>query len=637
MSAALIEAIALRADVAEFFSPITSNTWMLIITSNTWMLIIPSKKMLTVTPQVLSLRHPEFDIKDIKAHQTHLAVNEIFNDLGGPLKTDVLVCLAYTGREERCWGPQNSGPTLAKNRDRLRTTEGRRWIENMATHSLIWAGFLLVFVFLPDFLGAAPLEPQKQEDVVVGAVTGDVKAEVVANLKELVRRRRNAPVVPVPQFQRLPDFWGWYKYFMESHNQEGVEDLDRLYLAYLQNKHRSEEGPTFNHYLNHLSGVYKACADSDDPECISESTSKPKATSAMPAPIKSAPVRMCNPYLDPYCLFPMTPKVAAPESAPAKAPAPVLTPILPIPQKSPTGYYYYAPVLEPFLSHEQKSELLRICNHEDVECLQYHLRAAYGYRPASGPAPSYAALKCNPKDPYCKPILAQKAPSGYYHLLSPSCDPALDPLCAPPAGPAADSAPQHCNPLFDAGCNPLTATKLSGLTKPVVEYAPKGQPAHMAAPLTCDPREDPFCILTVAAALRKPQLPEHQVRHKLGIRGKTKEGHDCYVHYDKECTPTEPQPKTKTAPEPRCHPFDPTCGKFTAPPAVRARGTGEGDIIFPDPDCDPELDYNCRLRRGDATDAAAAMAAQLAKEAKKPVKSSYGYFDFLRGVVSKPK
>ncbi|XP_057713949.1 actinodin2 [Corythoichthys intestinalis] len=512
----------------------------------------------------------------------------------------------------------------------------------MASRSLIHAGFLLALIFLPEFLGAIPLEPQKEEEV--HAVTEDVKAEVMANLKKLVRQRRNAPVVAVPQFQRLPDFWGWYKYFMDSHNQEGVEDLDRLYMAYLQNKHRSEEGPTFNHYLTHLSEIYKACADSDDPECISESTSKPKAAVVMPAPIKSAAVRMCNPYIDPYCLFPLTSKAAAPEPepAPVKAPAPILTPMLPMPLKSPTGFYYYAPVLEPFLSHEQKAELLRICNHEDVECLQYHLRAAYGYRPAPGPAPSYAALKCDPKDPYCRPILAQKAPSGYYHLLSPSCDPAVDPLCVgdvAPAGLAADSAPQeqHCNPLFDAGCNPLTATKLSSLTKPVLEYTAKGQPAHVAAPLTCDPRYDPYCILKVAAALRKPQpqLPEQQVRYKLGIPGKTKEGYDCYVHYDKDCTPTQPQLKAKALTEPRCHPFDPTCGKFSAPAAVQARGTGQGDIIFPDPDCDPELDYNCRLRRADASDEK--VAEKLAKEPKKATKSSVRYYDFLRGLMSQRK
>lgn len=288
-------------------------------------------------------------------------------------------------------------------------------------------------------------------------------------------------------------------------------------MAYLQNKHRSEEDPTFNHYLKHLSEIYKSCADSDDPECISESTSKPKATLVMPAPIKSAAVRMCNPYLDPYCLFPLVPHAAAPEPvpAPAKVPAPILTPMLPMPLKSPTGFYYYAPVLEPFLSAEQRSELLRICRPEDVECLQYHLRAAYGYRPAAGPAPSYAALKCDPRDPYCMPPLVHKAPTGFYHLLYPSCDPAVDPLCAAniaaPAPLAAGEAPkeQHCNPLFDGGCNPLTATKLSGLTKPVLEYMPQDEPARPAAPLVCDPRENPLCILTAAAALRRPA--EHQV------------------------------------------------------------------------------------------------------------------------------
>lgn len=302
-------------------------------------------------------------------------------------------------------------------------------------------------------------------------------------------------------------------------------------MAYLQNKHRSEEGPTFNHYLSHLSEIYKSCANSDDPECISESTSKPKAAVVMPAPIKAATVRMCNPYLDPYCLFSLLPKAVAPapptepEPAPAKVPAPIFTPMLPMPLKTSTGFYYYAPVLEPFLSAEQKTELLRICNPKDVDCLQYHLRAAYGYRPAPGPAPSYSALNCDPKDPYCKPLLVQKAPTGFYHLYYPNCNPEVDPLCVntvvAPAPLAAEEPPkeQQCNPLFDEGCNPLTATKLSGLTKPVLEFAPKDQPAPApaaafgAAPLTCDPRVDPWCILAAAAALRKPppQLPEHQV------------------------------------------------------------------------------------------------------------------------------
>ncbi|KAJ3595706.1 hypothetical protein NHX12_005009 [Muraenolepis orangiensis] len=411
--------------------------------------------------------------------------------------------------------------------------------------SLVHTGLLIAVVLLPDFLGAVPVAQHKEE-------ASALSSDAVSVEQKLVRNRRNLGFMTLPQFQRVPDFWAWYKIFTETHNQEGI---------------------------------YKNCADSDDPECIAESTSKPKASMVMPAPIKAAPVHMCNPYMDPYCMFPLLTKGGVPEPAPApaKVPAPIFSPMLPMPMKTPTGFYYYAPVLEPFLTHEQRVELMRICKPEDVECLQYHLRAAYGYRPMAGPAPSYSALNCNPKDPYCKPMLVQKAPTGFYHALYPSCDPAVDPLCASVAGPAplsADESPQeqHCNPLFDGGCNPLTATKLSGHTKPVLEPA--------------------------------PQLPEHQVRYRLGVPGKTRDGHDCYVHYDKDCVAVDGGPKAKAAVRapatPYCHPFDPSCGKFSSPAAVaavaapapvKAAAAGQGDIILPHPDCDPEVDYNCRLRR----------------------------------------
>lgn len=65
----------------------------------------------------------------------------------------------------------------------------------------------------------------------VGGVPDDMKAEVMANLRKLVRHRRNAPAMTVPQFQRLPDFWSWYKYFMDSHNQEGVSAANIYYFG----------------------------------------------------------------------------------------------------------------------------------------------------------------------------------------------------------------------------------------------------------------------------------------------------------------------------------------------------------------------------------------------------------------------
>jgi len=56
-------------------------------------------------------------------------------------------------------------------------------------------------------------------------VSDDDNIEVLQNLQTLVRNRRNSPVFAVPQFKRMPDFWGWYKYFMQSHNQEGVSGV----------------------------------------------------------------------------------------------------------------------------------------------------------------------------------------------------------------------------------------------------------------------------------------------------------------------------------------------------------------------------------------------------------------------------
>lgn len=57
------------------------------------------------------------------------------------------------------------------------------------------------------------------------AASDGVTAEATDDMRTVVRSRRNVPVVPilpVPHMKRLPDFWGWYKYFMDSHNQEGV-------------------------------------------------------------------------------------------------------------------------------------------------------------------------------------------------------------------------------------------------------------------------------------------------------------------------------------------------------------------------------------------------------------------------------
>jgi len=50
----------------------------------------------------------------------------------------------------------------------------------------------------------------------------EVKTDSMSSLKKLVRNRRN-----VAYYRSQPDFWGWYKYFMETNNQEGVSNKRR--------------------------------------------------------------------------------------------------------------------------------------------------------------------------------------------------------------------------------------------------------------------------------------------------------------------------------------------------------------------------------------------------------------------------
>ncbi|KAF7706136.1 actinodin2 [Silurus meridionalis] len=416
---------------------------------------------------------------------------------------------------------------------------------------LLFAGIVLAIILMPDFLGAGPVGyPEKEE---VAEVAEDQPASSLA-LRKLTRNKRN----PVAYYKRLPEFWAWYRYYMDTHNQEGIESLDQLYLIYLQNKHRADGDNSYKHYLTHLSEVYKACSKSDDPDCIPEYTSKPTAKVVLPAALRQAPVNVCNPYLDPHCIFSLGPQ-AAPENPPP-APVSVKSPSpfrLPSPIKSPSGYHYYAPAMAPFLSSEQSAELLRICNPSDVECLQYHLRASYGYRPALTPVPSYAYMGCDPtKDPYCRPTMIAKTPSGLYNVY-PHCNPAVDPLCVSNVAPASQTAEdtpkgQYCNPLLDKGCNPLTANRMVTLKSPVQQYVPQGEltPLHLSS-------------------LMQPFLINQQ---------------------------------GKSSATPECHPYDPNCSNFSPPASIEAGKNVQNGIILPHPDCDPEIDYNCRLRRADPKD-----------------------------------
>lgn len=125
--------------------------------------------------------------------------------------------------------------------------------------------------------------------------------------------------------------------------------------------------------------------------------------------------------------------------------------------------------------------------------------------------------------------------------------------------------------------------------------------------------------------------------YKLGIRGKTKEGYDCYVYYDKDCTPVKANVEAPA--KPFCHPFDPNCGKLASPSGPEAPEPSRDGIILPDPDCDPEIDYNCRLRRAEPAAIADEPAAAEEEAADEPAKEAAvpRFEDFLRGVMSQYK
>ncbi|KAM3593577.1 uncharacterized protein V6R79_016041 [Siganus canaliculatus] len=541
---------------------------------------------------------------------------------------------------------------------------------------------VLALMLLPTFMSAGPIAHKPKGDA--GESIREMSAAAESH-RRLIRNRRN-----ISWYKQHSDFWNWYKFFSDNGNQEAVQEMDRIYLAYLQNKNRAEGRRSYKAYLSHLGDIYKSCADSDDPNCVSSYTARPKPKPEAP---KVAMVKTCDPTKDPYCLYaalvqgkspylPLVLPAATPAPAPVKAPAPLYVRSA-APAKDPqSGYYYYAPSAAPFLSKEQKAELLRICASDDVECLQYHLRAAYGYKPSAGPLPSYAHLGCDPKtDPKCKPTLVQKAPSGLY-LQYPNCDPLRDPLCAYAASlvaprapnPPAPAGPGSCNPLYEDGCNPLTATKFATppesykgeereeaaairaappaaeqndpyamfrnayananrVADPYAMYRQASAPAaaptndpyamlrrYMAQAQASDPYaprmeaapesnpNDPFAAIREAAAAmhrRGPpssrqqfpfsmpnfEEPAQEERSPLGPPGKTKEGYDCFIGYDRECYPVKPA--------------DPRSGarlRIPQPaeayePHMNTDGTRRGVLEPENPHCDPEHDRDCRLRR----------------------------------------
>lgn len=257
-----------------------------------------------------------------------------------------------------------------------------------------------------------------------------------------------------------------------------------------------------------------------------------------------------------------------------------------------------------------------------------------------------------------------------------SCSPFLQAPRAP--NPPAPAGPGSCNPLFEEGCNPLTATRFATppdsyqneereeaaairaapapseqhqdpyamfrdpyanananrIADPYAMYrqpsAAASAPSAPSADLYTTLRQymaqmndpyasraeaspernpnDPFTAIREAAAAmqrRGPASSRHQYpfsqphyeapaqeeRHPLGPPGKTKEGYDCFIGYDRECYPVKPSEPRSGAHRRIPYPAE------AYEPHLNADGSRSGVLEPDNPHCDPEYDRDCRLRR----------------------------------------
>lgn len=86
-------------------------------------------------------------------------------------------------------------------------------------------------------------------------------------------------------------------------------------------------------------------------------------------------------------------------------------------------------------------------------------------------------------------------------------------------------------------------------------------------------------------------------RHPLGPPGKTKEGYDCFIGYDRECYPVRPSQPRSGAHRRIPYPAE------AYEPHLNADGTRNGVLEPSNPHCDPEYDRDCRLRRHESEQA----------------------------------
>ncbi|XP_043926736.1 uncharacterized protein LOC122801248 [Protopterus annectens] len=435
--------------------------------------------------------------------------------------------------------------------------------------SLILAVVFLSISALPDLPEGSPVPSNGKRDVEDQQVT-DNKKEGSGFLGRLLRRKRDARLYPAYQ--------SWYQYFTETGNHEGIYELDKAYLQYIQNKNRVEARESYRYYVQHLQELYASgakCDPSKDHLCIIYLATKgvvPSVPDSLQGPLKS-----CDLRTDPYC----------------RGYASL--------QRLPVSY----PV-DPQLSSIDYEQISQICDPSDVRCVQYYM-SVYGYRAD----PVSTQYECDPYyDPYCKGSYKTQDHPAPDTICDPSydpncqssnsqysekekdpvdCDPLYDPSCSKPypllVGRTADGS--GCYVYYDEDCYPVhssTVTKepeCNSLDDPTCKSQ---KPSSFLSTYPCDPYNDPKCA------------SEHPHPSDPNIPG-------CDSQYDPKCKTVHPKSPFKSCNpdyDPDCKPTDPY-GSIHYNPAkpddthFNPDGYSEG-VHEPDPHCDPKYDPNCHVQ-----------------------------------------
>ncbi|GCC32324.1 hypothetical protein chiPu_0010785 [Chiloscyllium punctatum] len=408
--------------------------------------------------------------------------------------------------------------------------------------SLILATVVLTVLFLPDMLEANVLRQLFKGDVDEQKVTVESK-EATNFLSKLTRSKRHTK-----QFQQDPDFWNAYQHFLDIGFNEGVYEMDKVYLHYLQDKSRDQSHQAYQAYMQRLRE--EECDTTKDPDCQPTLPHKQAAYTQ----------KQCDPYTDPYCR-------AAGYSCD--------------PQKDP----YYPECYSRYRDREQERTASENCDpYTDPECYsQYRTREQE----------RTASENCDPyTDPEC---YSQYRTREQERTASENCDPHTDPECYYSLYRARQqerTAPENCDSNVDPYCDSSQSqvheeVQNRGATEGCDPNYDSSCQKQME--FECNPDNDPNCGNQFSQIYEQThaKVCDPYDPYCSGVATESHQSeHNCNPDYDPDCHTSQPHDDDQKHKE-DCDPYhDSNC-----------RNESE-DLYEPDSDCD----FECRMQRFAVTD-----------------------------------